>query len=158
MQAPDVERWERVQSRLAEKKISALVCRLTENVVMLSGYWPILGRSVVIFPAEGKPVLLAPVSETGEAERGWIADVRPFRLYRIGDIDPEASIAKLLGQVFAERHSAGEVHRGSAGQWVPQCGQRAVQTPIRDASSNGDHPDRRWISGDYAPDGHACSG
>ena len=86
MQAPDVERWERVQSRLAEKKISALVCRLTENVVMLSGYWPILGRSVVIFPAEGKPVLLAPVSETGEAERGWISDVRTFRLYRIGDM------------------------------------------------------------------------
>jgi Xaa-Pro aminopeptidase len=108
MQAPDLERWERVQAKLAKSNVAALVCRLTENVVMLSGYWPILGRSVVVFPTEGKPVLLAPVSESGEAEGGWISDVRTFRAWRIGDIDPEASIAKLLGQVFAERGLLGK--------------------------------------------------
>jgi hypothetical protein len=50
MQAPDLKRWERVQAKLAESNIAALVCRLTENVLMTSGYWPILGRSVVVFP------------------------------------------------------------------------------------------------------------
>ena len=100
MQAPDLPRWERVQAKLAESNIAALVCRLTENVLMLGGYWPILGRSVVVFPTEGKPVLIAPVSEGGEAEGGWISDVRTFRAWRIGDIDPEASIRKLLGQVL----------------------------------------------------------
>jgi len=108
MQAPDFERWERVQSRLAKSNLSALVCRLTENVVLLSGYWPILGRSIVVFPTEGEPVLLTPVSEIGEAERGWISDVRTFRAWRIGDIDPEASLTKLLGQVFAERGLLGK--------------------------------------------------
>ena len=108
MLAPDVQRWERVQAKLAESNIAALVCRLTENVLMLSGYWPILGRSVVVFPAEGKPVLIAPVSESGEAEGGWISDVRTFRAWRIGDIDPEASISKLLGQVLAERGLLGK--------------------------------------------------
>ncbi len=150
MQAPDVERWERVQSRLAEKKISALVCRLTENVVMLSGYWPILGRSVVIFPAEGKPVLLAPVSETGEAERGWISDVRPFRLYRIGDIDPEASISKLLGQVFAERGLLGKRigYEGSYGDvaatqrfFEPWAGIHSVLPSWVQAGGNGEWVD-----------------
>ena len=108
MQAPDLKRWERVQAKLAESNIAALVCRLTENVLMTSGYWPILGRSVVVFPTEGKPVLIAPVSESGEAERGWISDVRTFRAWRIGDIDPEASISKLLGQVLAERGLLGK--------------------------------------------------
>jgi Xaa-Pro aminopeptidase len=100
MHAPDIERWERTRTQLAKNNLDALVCRLTENVLQLSGYWPILGRSVVIFPREGEPVLLAPVSEEGEAERGWISDVRTFRAWRIGDIDPEASLTKLLHQFF----------------------------------------------------------
>lgn len=108
MQAPDSERWERVRSSLIKNDLSALVCRLTENVLMLSGYWPILGRSVVIFPAEGEPVLIVMVSETEEAQRGWIADIRTFRAFRIGDIGPEDSITRLMGQVFAERGLLGK--------------------------------------------------
>ena len=108
MQSPDLKRWERVSAKLAESNLAALVCRLTENVVMLSGYWPILGRSLVVFPTDGKPVLLTPVSEAGESERGWISDVRTFRAWRLGDADPEVSLAKLLGQVFAERGLLGK--------------------------------------------------
>lgn len=108
MQSPDLKRWERVSAKLAESNLAALVCRLTENVVMLSGYWPVLGRSLVVFPTDGKPVLLAPVSEAGESERGWISDVRTFRAWRLGDADPEVSLAKLLGQVFAERGLLGK--------------------------------------------------
>jgi Xaa-Pro aminopeptidase len=102
MQSPDLERWDRVRATLAKNNLAALVCRLTENVVLLSGYWPILGRSVVVFPADGQPVLISPISEAEAVEQGWIRDVRTFRAWRIGDADPEASIAKLLGQVFAE--------------------------------------------------------
>ena len=108
MQAPDIERWERVQAKLAESKVDALVCRLTEHVLMLSGYWPVLGRSVVVFPAEGKPVLIVPVSEREEAERGWISDVRTFRAWRIGDADPEASVTRLIGEVCAEQGLKGK--------------------------------------------------
>ena len=102
MQSPDVERWERVRTALLTAGLEALVCRLPENVVMLSGCWPVMGRSVVVFPLEGQPVLIAPVSEGPAIEQGWISDVRTFRAWRVGDEDPEASIAKLLGQTFAD--------------------------------------------------------
>ncbi len=124
MQSPDLTRWDRVRAALAKSNVAALVCRLTENVVLLSGYWPILGRSVVVFPAEGQPVLIAPVSETEAAGKGWISDVRTFRAWRLGDADPEASIAKLLGQVFAERGLLGKQvgYEGSFGPIAaPQC-------------------------------------
>lgn len=108
MQRPDTERWDRVRVVLAADNLSALVCRLPENVVMLSGYWPVMGRSVVIFPTEGDPVLLAPVSETTAIELGWIADIRTFRAWRVGDADPEVSLAALLGHAFADRGLRGK--------------------------------------------------
>ena len=108
MQSPDIERWEQVRSVLAADRLDALVCRLPENVVMLSGYWPVMGRSVVIFPTEGDPILLAPVSETTAVELGWITDVRTFRAWRVGDADPEVSLAALLGQAFADRGLKGK--------------------------------------------------
>ncbi len=124
MQSPDLERWDRVRAKLSESNLAALVCRLTENVVLLSGYWPVLGRSVVIFPTDGQPVLIAPVSELEATDKGWISDVRTFRAWRIGDIDPEVSIAKLLGQVFAERGLSGKRigYEGTFGPIAaPQC-------------------------------------
>jgi Xaa-Pro dipeptidase len=108
MQSPDLERWERVRARLRQERLAALVCRLPENVVMLSGYWPIMGRSVVVFPVEGEPVLLAPVSEAPAVEHGWISDVRTFRAWRVGDDDPEASIARLLDQALADLRARGK--------------------------------------------------
>ncbi len=108
MQSPDLERWERVRARLAQEKLAALVCRLPENVVMLGGYWPVMGRSVVVFPADGEPVLLSPVSEAAAVERGWISDVRTFRAWRVGDDDPEASIARLLEQALVDRGVRGK--------------------------------------------------
>ncbi len=108
MQPPDLERWERTRTKLVEHNLAALVCRLPQHIVMLGGYWPVLGRSVVVFPTEGEPVLLAPVSEVPAIERGWIADVRTFRAWRVGDDDPEASLTTLSAQVFAERGLRGK--------------------------------------------------
>ncbi len=153
MQAPDMERWARVQEQLASRNVAALVCRLTENVLMLSGYWPILGRSVVVFPTDGNPVLIAPVSESGEAERGWISDVRTFRAWRIGDIDPEASITRLLGQVFTERGLLGRriAYEGSFGDiaapqrfFEPWAGIHTVLSSWVDAGGGGE-----WV--DFGP-------
>jgi len=123
MESPDNERWARVVASLAENNLSALVCRLPENVVMLSGYWPVLGRSVVVLPTEGEPALIAPASEVSAVERGWIPDVRTFHAWRVGDDDPEASISRLLVQVMADRRLTGRRigYEGSFGDVaVPQ--------------------------------------
>ncbi|MHB0868883.1 MAG: M24 family metallopeptidase [Chloroflexota bacterium] len=108
MQSPDLERWGRVRATLAGDNLAALVCRLPENVVMLAGCWPVMGRTVVVFPAEGDPILLSPVSEGPAVERGWVGDVRTFRAWRVGDGDPEASIASLLRQALADRGLQGK--------------------------------------------------
>jgi Xaa-Pro aminopeptidase len=153
MQSPDLERWDRVRSQLAASNLAALVCRLTENVVLLSGYWPILGRSVVIFPTDSQPVLIAPVSEVEATEKGWISDVRTFRAWRIGDVDPEASISKLLGQVFAERGLLGKRigYESSFGDiaatqrfFEPWAGIHTALASWRAAGGNGE-----WI--DFGP-------
>ncbi len=117
MQSPDLERWERVRARLVADNLAGLVCRLPENVVMLGGSWPVMGRSTVVFPAEGEPILLAPVSEAAAVDRGWIADVRTFRAWRVGDDDPEASLARLLRQAFLDRSLDGRrvAYEGSFG-------------------------------------------
>ncbi len=117
MQQPDVERWDRVRAALAAESLDALVCRLPENVVMLSGHWPVMGRSVVVFPLGGEPLLLAPVSETSAIELGWIPDVRTFRAWRIGDADPEDSLAALLRQALTDRGLTGKRigYEGSSG-------------------------------------------
>ncbi len=153
MQSPDLERWDQVRATLAKSNLAALVCRLTENVVLLSGYWPILGRSVVVFPADSQPVLIAPVSEAEAMEKGWISDVRTFRAWRIGDADPEASISKLLGQVFAERGLLGKRvgYEGSFGDiaatqrfFEPWAGIHTALASWRAAGGNGE-----WV--DFGP-------
>jgi Xaa-Pro dipeptidase len=153
MKVPDLERWERVQEKLAENNLAALVCRLTENVLMLSGYWPILGRSVVVFFVDNDPILLAPVSESEEVENGWISDIRTFRAWRIGDDDPEVSLTRLLDQVFTERGIRGKRigYEGSFGDVAapqrflePWAGIHSVLPSWINASGGGE-----WV--DFGP-------
>jgi Xaa-Pro dipeptidase len=153
MKVPDLERWNRVKEKLAENNLAGLVCRLTENVLMLSGYWPILGRSIVVFFADYEPVLLAPISECEEVENGWISDVRTFRAWRIGDDDPEVSLTRLLDQVFTERGIRGKRigYEGSFGDiaapqrfFEPWAGIHSVLPFWKNVSGGGE-----WV--DFGP-------
>lgn len=45
----DNEHIERVRETTRRDDPLALVCRLFHNVSLLSGYWPVLGHSVVMF-------------------------------------------------------------------------------------------------------------
>ena len=42
-----------LQKKMAEEDLAALVCRLPENVVYLTDYWPHHGFSVAVLPREG---------------------------------------------------------------------------------------------------------
>ena len=52
----DRARIERLQKKMAEEGLDALVCRLSENVVYLTDYWPHHGFSVAVLAREGKPL------------------------------------------------------------------------------------------------------
>jgi Xaa-Pro dipeptidase len=84
----DVERLSRVRSALAEARLDALVCRLPENVLLLSGHWPLIGLSFLLFPREGCPVLVVPHCDEEDAvAEAWEAKIEPF-LYGVLDASP----------------------------------------------------------------------
>ncbi len=60
---PDPRRVAQIRRALAEAALDAVVCGLPANVLMLSGYWPVIGTSVCIADAGGRIVLIVPEDE-----------------------------------------------------------------------------------------------
>lgn len=101
-------RDERIREALVGAKLDALICRLPENVVCLTGYYPQIGFSFVVYPAVGEPVVIAPRPERNQASAGTVADVRVYETWRLIDPPPLDSVTRLLGQVVAEKKLAGK--------------------------------------------------
>ena len=45
---------------MERERLDALVLRLPENVLLLSGWWPMIGASTLLFLREGDAALLVP--------------------------------------------------------------------------------------------------
>jgi Xaa-Pro aminopeptidase len=76
--ARDVERIERIQAGLQEARLDALICTLPANVLLVSGYWPVLGSSIAIATRDGRIALLVPPDERELAESGGADEVVEF--------------------------------------------------------------------------------
>jgi len=74
----DKERAGRIQRVLSENNWDALVCTLPSNVLLLSGYWPVIGNAVAIFARDGAVIVVAPEDERELAGQGWADEVRTF--------------------------------------------------------------------------------
>jgi Xaa-Pro dipeptidase len=72
------ERTRRVQALLRESKLDLLVCALPANVLMLSGYWPVVGTGVALAFAEGRIALLIPEDEHDLASTSWADEIHTF--------------------------------------------------------------------------------
>lgn len=59
--------------------LDALVCSLPENVLLLSGYWPVVGTAVALATAGGNVAVLAPQDEAEFARAGWAEPVETFQ-------------------------------------------------------------------------------
>ena len=97
----DLERIERTKRVLQQQQLEALILRLPENIVMLSGYWPMNGFAFMVFSVDKDPVLIAPEAEAELAHESWVSDVRLFKWGLVDSGDPYASIAKLLKEAAA---------------------------------------------------------
>lgn len=96
----DQERADRLQTGLHEANLDALVCRLPENLLFLTGYWPMSGMSWVLLARGEEPVVLAPVGEEEWVERA--VDANNARYYGWGgvaDPAPDVEIRRLLGDL-----------------------------------------------------------
>lgn len=91
----DTLRLETLQKKMAEQGLAALICRLPENVVYLTEYWPHHGFSFVVFPQTGKARLFVPEVEEEYTSKDW-ADVTTFGWGLLKDGDLYANFRRLL--------------------------------------------------------------
>ena len=100
-------RLERLQKKMAEENLAALVCRLPENVVYLTDYWPHHGFSIALLPRTGKPMLFLPEVEQDYADADW-TDVMPFGWGLLKDGDLYENYKRLLSMASEKLGLAGK--------------------------------------------------
>ncbi len=89
----DEERFERNRQILMEEGLDALICSLPINVLLLSGYWSVMGTSLAIFTKDGKLTLLVPEDELHLAEKGWADEIKTFAA---GSLNELRSISEVI--------------------------------------------------------------
>src|SRR3954471_7750403 len=67
----DAERIERNMRALRDADLDAVLCALPSNVLLLSGYWPVVGTSIAVATRDGAVGLVTPADEADLAGRGW---------------------------------------------------------------------------------------
>ena len=82
--------------------LDAVVCRLPENVLVLTGYWPVSSFAFALFPVEGPVTLIPAITEVEEIADGTVDDVRPFKYGELGAPDPYQAIQRYLAAAMAE--------------------------------------------------------
>jgi Xaa-Pro dipeptidase len=98
----DAERISRVQSAMEREGLDCLICRLPENVLFLSGYWPLTGRSFLLFPRRGPPVCIVPgIHEKEAADELWQGEILSIPFGRITSGDFFSQVRPALKKVLA---------------------------------------------------------
>ena len=96
----DSLRLDRMRHAMEAARLDALVLRLPENVLLLSGYWPMLGATTLVFPREGRPQVCVPEYYAAEASAAlWEADARWFKFGVLGARDPMLDMGEFLSDV-----------------------------------------------------------
>jgi Xaa-Pro aminopeptidase len=101
----DEDRVRRIASVLDAAELDAVVCTLPSDVLLLSGYWPVIGTTIAVASRAGRIGVLAPEDERDLAVRGWADPLVTFApgsletLRRAADTvrGPLARLARALG-------------------------------------------------------------
>lgn len=75
----DAERKKRVVEAVKQLHLDAFICGSASEVLLLTGYWPVMGASVAIFTAEGDIQLVLPEDEVELAVRSSEAYLTPYK-------------------------------------------------------------------------------
>jgi Xaa-Pro aminopeptidase len=89
----DTERRERVRAALRDEKLDAVICALPVYVLLVSGYWPVIGNSLVVATRDGARVLLVPEDEKELAEQGDADQVTTYQPSTLKKIQTVAEAA-----------------------------------------------------------------
>lgn len=96
----DPERRERVTAALIKHGIDAVICTSASAILLLTGYWPVVGASVAVVSAEGETHVIVPEDEVELAEQSSQAVLLPYKpseLARI--ITPIQALTKPLSSL-----------------------------------------------------------
>lgn len=88
------ERVERIKKMLSEAQLDALVCTLPTNVLLLSGYWPVVGTAVAVATQDGKIAVLAPDDEKDLAEKSWASSLQTYASGSLHSMDGNSETVK----------------------------------------------------------------
>ena len=107
-----LDRVSQLQRAMAAEDVDALVLRLPENVLLVTGWYVQLpGLGMVVVPREGAACLLVPDYEAPEAESIWRGEIRTFPVIR-NDRPPTGPALEGLLRGLAREHS---LHGGAIG-------------------------------------------
>ncbi|MGH9395496.1 MAG: M24 family metallopeptidase [Terriglobia bacterium] len=106
------ERVERIRRSLQEQPLDLVVCALPLNVVMLSGYWPVVGTSLVIASKDGHLGLLVPKDEEDLGQRGWADEAITFHPGSLDKITTPAEAIRGPLQDLLSKMGAAPAHIG----------------------------------------------
>lgn len=113
----DRDRIARVRAALHDADLDALVCALPANVLLLSGYWPVVGTALAVVGPE-RTVLIAPSDEKSLAQAGWADETKWFESGSLEEIETAAEVVR---RPLAEALRSLGVERGcigyEAGTW-----------------------------------------
>lgn len=115
MAPPQIDRTERVdriRNALRDSQWDLIVCALPMNVLLLSGYWPVVGSGVAVASAQGRITLLVPEDEEELAKRGWAHEIRTFKPGALDQIVTTAEAIRTPLRELAESFSAEPVRVG----------------------------------------------
>lgn len=103
-----MDRVEQVQAWLNENQVGAAVFRLAENILLLSGYWPVLGIAAVVVTADGSSMLVAPDTDEPDLHSNQLSEIR---LYPHPALSTSPSAYESFRRVL--REVAGNMRAGS---------------------------------------------
>jgi Xaa-Pro aminopeptidase len=91
--AVDPERHARIIAALANSTLDAVVSSSATEVLLLTGYWPVMAASLAIFAASGEVYAIVPEDEVDLAENTTGATLVP---YKPGDLEQLANPIRAL--------------------------------------------------------------
>ncbi|MGA9509245.1 MAG: Xaa-Pro peptidase family protein [Candidatus Sulfotelmatobacter sp.] len=107
-------RKQQVQSFLKQNKLRAWIAWRPDELLMLSGYFPFWGASLLIYFADAEPLLFVPQIEPRDHIPDWLR----VREYPWGDLkcsDPYSALVTMVGGELAKKNIKAEHVGTSAG-------------------------------------------